>query len=278
LEQVLITTNDLSVSGGDQNTTYYTSLNYTKDQNRIRINEFDRISGRANVSQKVGKHLEFTTNIGLARNKQSGFNDSRNTGANYFFQVRNLLWPFYWPTDYKTGQPFTARFGSLAQNNVYYNDQWENSSFTKRFSVNETVQLNILPELNVKSVFSYDNSEIKDHLYYSAIHYNGASTEWILKRNEYTVFKTGFFQHSQLHKKFGQHNFALLGGFEVEENKTKLPKFNGNKSPIQCIDHIISGWCFYGLAGMSMATQSFPYCHAGVQLQAEIFPLRILPP
>ncbi|HUP11979.1 MAG TPA: TonB-dependent receptor plug domain-containing protein, partial [Niastella sp.] len=121
-------TNDLSVSGGDQNTTYYTSLNYTKDQNRIRINKFDRISGRTNISQKVGKHLEFTTNVGIARNSQTGFNDSRNTGANYFFQVRNLLWPLYWPTDYKTGQPFTARFGSLAQNNLYYNNEWENNS------------------------------------------------------------------------------------------------------------------------------------------------------
>ena len=224
-------TNDLSVSGGDQNTTYYTSLNYTKDQNRIRVNEFDRISGRVNVSQKVGKLLEFTTNIGLARNKQSGFNDSRNTGANYFFQVRNLLWPFYWPTDYKTGQPFTARFGSLAQNNVYYNDQWDNNSITNRFSVNETVQLNILPDLNIKSVFSYDNSEIKDHLYYSAIHYNGASTNGYLNETSTTVSKLVSSNTANYSKRFGQHNFALLGGFEVEENRTKFQSSTGTNLP-----------------------------------------------
>ena len=224
-------TNDLSVSGGDQNTTYYTSLNYTKDQNRIRINEFDRISGRANISQKVGKHLEFTTNIGLARNEQSGFNDSRNTGANYFFQVRNLLWPFYWPTDYKTGQPFTARFGSLAQNNIYYNDQWENSSVTKRFSVNETVLLTILPELNVKSVFSYDNSEIKDHLYYSAIHYNGVSTNGYLNETSTTVSKLVSSNTVNYAKNFGQHGFTLLGGFEVEENKTNFQSSTGTNLP-----------------------------------------------
>lgn len=224
-------TNDLSVSGGDQNTTYYTSLNYTKDQNRVRVNKFDRISGRVNLSQKVGKYLEFTTNIGIARNKQVGFNDSRNTGANYFFQVRNLLWPFYWPTDYKTGLPFTARYGSLAQNNLYYNDQWENSSITKRFSVNETVQLNILPELTVKSVFSFDNSEIKDHLYYSAIHYNGVATNGTLSETGTTVTKLVSSNTANYAKTFGEHSVGLLGGFEVEQNKTNFQSATGTNLP-----------------------------------------------
>jgi TonB-linked SusC/RagA family outer membrane protein len=215
-------TNDLSVSGGDQNTTYYTSLNYTKDQNRVRVNKFDRLSGRTNISQKVGKHLEFTTNIGIARNSQSGFNDTRNSGANYFYQVRNLLWPFYWPTDYKTGQPFTARYGSLAQNNLYYNGEWDNSSITKRFSVNETVLLTILPQLNVKSVFSFDNSEIKDHLYYSAIHYNGASANGSVTETGTTVSKLVSSNTVNYAKDFGQHGFTFLGGFEIEKNRNNF--------------------------------------------------------
>ncbi|WP_276480458.1 SusC/RagA family TonB-linked outer membrane protein [Paraflavitalea pollutisoli] len=224
-------TNDLSVSGGDQNTTYYTSLNYTKDQNRVRINKFDRISGRVNLSQKVGKYLEFTTNIGIARNKQVGFNDTRNTGANYFFQVRNLLWPFYWPTDYKTGLPFTARYGSLAQNNLYYNDQWDNSSITKRFSINETVQLNILPELNIKSVFSFDNSEIKDHLYYSPTHYNGVATNGTISETGTTITKLVSSNTANYAKNFGLHNVSVLGGFEVEKNRTNFQNSIGTNLP-----------------------------------------------
>lgn len=254
-------TNDLSVSGGDQNTTYYTSLNYTKDQNRIRVNEFDRISGRANISQKVGKHLEFTTNIGIARNSQSGFNDSRNTGANYFFQVRNLLWPFYWPTDYKTGQPFTARFGSLAQNNVYYNDYWDNSSKTKRFSVNETVLINILPELNIKSVFSYDNSDIKDHLYYSAIHYNGVSTNGSLTETSTSISKLVSSSTANYAKNFGQHGFTLLGGFEVEENKTNFQSSTGTNLPSSALSTLSPAGSFtasgyeYGNSIVSMLSR-----------------------
>lgn len=224
-------TNDLSVSGGDQNTTYYTSLNYTKDQNRIRVNKFDRISGRTNISQKVGKHLEFTTNVGIARNSQSGFNDTRNSGANYFYQVRNLLWPFYWPTDYKTGKPYTARYGSLAQNNLYYNNEWDNSSVTKRFSVNETVLLTVLPDLNIKSVFSYDNSEIRDHLYYSAIHYNGVSTNGTLTETGTTVSKLVSSNTVNYAKELGLHSLSFLGGFEVEKNRTSFQSSTGTNLP-----------------------------------------------
>ena len=103
-------TNDLSVSGGDQNTKYYTSLSYTKDNGRIKVNDFDRISGRVNLSQGFGKYVDFNSNINIAKTTKSGYNDTRNTGGNYFMQSRNLLWPLYWPTDYKTGKPFSDRY------------------------------------------------------------------------------------------------------------------------------------------------------------------------
>lgn len=237
-------TNDLSVSGGDQNTTYYTSLNYTRDQNRININKLDRISGRMNISQKVGKYLEFTTNVGIARNKQTGFNDSRNTGANYFFQVRNLLWPFYWPTDYKTGLPYTARFGSLAQNNVYYNDQWDNSSVTKRFSINETVALNLLPGFVLKTVFSYDNTDIRDHLYYSALHYNGSATNGSITEVSTAINKLVSSTTANYAKQFGNHGFTFLGGFEVEKNNTDFQSSTGTNLPSSALSTLSPAGAF----------------------------------
>lgn len=239
-------TNDLSVSGGDDNTTYYTSLNYTRDQNRIHINKLDRISGRMNLTQKVGTLLEFATNVGIARNSQVGFNDSRNTGANYFFQVRNLLWPFYWPTDYKTGQPFTARFGSLAQNNIYYNDQWNNNSVTKRFSVNETVTLKILPELNIKSVFSYDNAEVKDHLYYSSIHYNGSATNGLIQESSTGISKLVSSTTINYAKNFGYHGITVLGGFEYEKNITEFQTTTGTNLPSSALTTLSPAGAFAG--------------------------------
>ncbi|MBP1672164.1 MAG: NB-Dependent Receptor Plug, partial [Bacteroidetes bacterium] len=103
---------DLSVSGATDASNYFTSISYTKDMGRSVINDFDRITGRVNLTQKVGKYVDFTTNINIAKSGKSGFNDSRATGNNYFLQSRNLLWGLYWPTDYLTGADWTARYGS----------------------------------------------------------------------------------------------------------------------------------------------------------------------
>ena len=84
-------TYDVSVSGGTENSTYYTSFSYTKDQGRVYVNEFDRLSGRVNLNQKVGKHFELATNISVSHTDQSGYNDTRSTTANYFMQTRNLV-------------------------------------------------------------------------------------------------------------------------------------------------------------------------------------------
>lgn len=224
-------TNDLSVSGGNEQTNYYSSFSYTKDENRIRENDYNRISGRVNIGQKVGKIFEFITNINIARTKQQGFNDSRNTGANYFFQTRNLLFPFYWPTDYKTGQPYTARYGSLAQNNVYYDNQWENSSITRRITASENATLYILPSLNLRSIFSWDNSQIKEHLYYSPEHYNGSSTRGVVHDITTNYGKWVSSTTLNFNKQFGAHSLGLLGGFEAEDNVTDFQRSSGTDLP-----------------------------------------------
>ena len=158
-------TYDLNVSGGTQNSTYYTSFAYTKEQGRVYVNGFDRISGRVNLNQKVGKWFELATNVSLANTNKQGYNDTRSTGANYFMQTRNLLWPLYWPDDYKTGDPWTARYASLAQNQLYYNDLWENNSRTFKVAVSETATIKFTDWLNFRTVFSYDDTRVRDHIW-----------------------------------------------------------------------------------------------------------------
>lgn len=233
-------TNDLSVSGGNDDTKYYTSVSYTKDQSRVNINAFDRVTGRINLSSKVGSAFEFGANLNIARSSQTGFNDTRNTGSNYFMQTRNLLWPLYWPTDYKTGLPFTARFGSLAQNNIYYDNEWDNESITKRIFASPYVQFNLAPGLNVKSIFSYDNSQITDHIYYSAVHYNGSATNGSVNditTNENKVVSSTTLNYS---KTFGDHSIGFLAGFETEKNVTDFQRSTGTDLPASSLPTVVT--------------------------------------
>lgn len=232
-------TNDISVSGGDKNTKYYSSLSYTKDQGRIKINNYDRISGRVNLSQRVTDNIEFISNINVANTNLSGYNDSRNISANYYEQTRNLLWGLYWPTDYKTGDPWTARFGSLAQNNVYYDNEWDNGSNTLRISANESLIVGLLPGLELKTVFSYNNTRIKDHIYYSRKHYNGESLGTV---SDMTTSIDNLVSSTTLNydKQFDRHRINLLAGFEAEKNQTDYQRSTGKDLPSSSLHTVVT--------------------------------------
>lgn len=224
-------TNDLSVSGATDKTSYYSSLSFTTDKSRAIENDFRRINGRVNLTQKIGKYIEFGSNINIANNKLIGMNDTRNLGTNYLMQTRNLLFPLYWPTDYKTGDDWTARYGSLAYNALYYNKEWENSSVTRRISATESLTFKILPELNVRTIFSYDDNQVKDHLYYSAKHYSGSSDNGVVHEFMTNTTKLVSSTTANYSKSFGLHGIDLLAGFEAEKNNTDFMRATGKGLP-----------------------------------------------
>ncbi len=227
---------DLSVSGGTETSNYYTSFSYTNDLGRSVINEFDRITGRINFNQKVGKFIELTTSISVSSSGKEGFNDTRALGNNYFLQSRNLLWGLYWPTSYVTGDPWTLRYGSYAYNPIYYNTQWENWSKTQRVFANETLLIKILPELNLKSIFSFDNTQTFDHLYYSALHFSGSSVSGSVTENSTKINEIVSSTTLNYAKTFGAvHTVGALVGWEVAKNNTDYMRANGTNLPTSAL-------------------------------------------
>jgi len=228
-------TNDLAVSGASDKTKYYSSLSYTTDKGRAYTNEFERIGGRLNFSQKLSEKVEFATNFNLNHNNKEGYNDTRNTGTNYMYLANNLLFPFYWPTDYKTGKEYTTRYNSLGYNPLYYDKQWENNSKTLRIVAAPSLTVKFLPELTGKTIFSYDNAEVKDHLYYSPLHYHttyGATANGTVF--EYSTNYKKLISSSTLNynKTFAtEHTLDLLVGFEAEKNETNYQFASGSNLP-----------------------------------------------
>ena len=232
-------TYDMSVSGATQNTNYYTSLSYTQDEGRLKMNSFDRVSGRLNLTQKVGKFLELTTNASLARTKKSGYNDTRNTGSNYFMQTRNLLWGLYWPTDYKTGELWTERYGSYAYNGLYYDKEWENGSTSTKIMAAETLTLHLMPGLDLRSIYSYDNTTVKDHIYYSANHYKGSADNGNVNEYRTTYEKMVTSTTANYTGTFDKHTVGAMVGFEAEKNKTDYVRATGSNLAVSTI-HTVS--------------------------------------
>ena len=260
-------TYDLSASGATETSSYYTSFSYTNELGRSVINNFNRITGRINFTQKAGKFVEFATNVNVSNSGKEGFNDSRSTGSNYFLQSRNLLWPLYWPTDYLTGDPWTSRFGSYAYNPVYYNDQWENSSKTLRLIASESVTVNILPELTLKSIFSYDNTNTADHLYYSALHFSGANDNGSITETSTNINKMVSSTTLNYSKEIlAGHKLNVLVGWEAEKNLTDYQRSSGTNLPTSALHTVATAgkldasayyWGYNMLSMLSRAEYDF---------------------
>lgn len=220
---------DVSVSGGTEATSYYTSLGYTRNDGRMVNNDMNRFSGRLNLTQKISPIVSIGTNVNFSNVKKTGFNDTRNTGSNYFYAVRNLLFEQWWPTD-ENGDWVTSRYPSYAQNYLYYDKYKEISSKMMKLSAVETATVNILPELQFKTIFSYDLTRIDDHEYYAPIHYlsvsakNGGSVSDYSTRIEKIVSSNTL----SYNKTFNSvHNVGAVIGYEAERNKINYSGSSG---------------------------------------------------
>ena len=230
---------DLSVSGGTDVSNYYSSISYTKDEGRLRVNDFDRFSGRVNLFQKVGKRVDLNTNVSVARSSKSGYNDTRSTGNNFFMQTRNLLWGMYWPTNYSDGSDFTARYGSYARNGLYLDKHWENSSINTRIDAAETLTIHLFKGFDVKSIFSYANTTVRDHLYFDENHPSGSATIGEVHEMRTVYEKYVSSTTANYSKSFGNNNLSLLAGFEAEKNKTDFTRASGSNLPSSSL-HTVS--------------------------------------
>ncbi len=237
-----------SVSGASPTTNYYSSFSYTKDEGRIKVNSFDRFSGRLNLNTKIGSFLEVGTNVAISHTSTAGYNDTRSTADNLFMQTRNLLWGMYWPTDYKTGNPWTSRYGSYAYNSLYYNKQWENSSNDNKLSATESVTVHLMPTLYVRSLFSYDNTNVKDHLYYSANHFSASSENGEIDEMRTIYEKMVSSTTANYSQMFGSHSLQAMIGFEAEKNKTDYTRATGTNLPTSML-HTISTAGSYSASG-----------------------------
>jgi TonB-linked SusC/RagA family outer membrane protein len=96
---------------------------------------------------------------------------------------------------------------------------------------NESVVAHILPSLDLKTIFSYDNVQTKDHIYYSGKHFNGSSTNGTV--SEMSTNSTRLVSSTTLNykKDFGSHGLDALVGYEAEKNNTDFQRSTGTDLP-----------------------------------------------
>ena len=210
-KNALETYHNLSINGGSEKTSYNASIGYTRQDGLIDVNKYDRFNGRISVDSDINKWLTAGLNV-------SGYRGTKNDGWEGYASLRqycNRLAPIY-PVYNDDGSFY---YSGLA-NPVAHLD---NTGFTRQVDqqLNATAyaKVNILPELNVKALFSVRNDTRNNEGFKKLLEYgtgnntfNSGLREGYQKYYDWNWYTTQVL--ANYNKTFGKHSLTALAGFE----------------------------------------------------------------
>lgn len=210
-KNALETYHNLSINGGSEKTSYNASIGYTRQDGLIDVNKYDRFNGRISVDSDINKWLTAGLNV-------SGYRGTKNDGWEGYASLRqycNRLAPIY-PVYNEDGSFY---YSGLA-NPVAHLD---NTGFTRQVDqqLNATAyaKVNILPELNVKALFSVRNDTRNNEGFKKLLEYgtgnntfNSGLREGYQKYYDWNWYTTQVL--ANYNKTFGKHSLTALAGFE----------------------------------------------------------------
>ena len=231
---------ELSLSGGNDKTKYFTSLNYFNQQGILIENFYDRINYRLNLDQKVNDKLTVGTSafLSYSRNKRS-FNDNTYTGIITNIVGASPLMPVYDEfgnyTDYTEYQA-----NWLSDNPMKSAKEIEALTTTTRILGTAYAEFAFTPELKFRTSASTDLTYTVDHQFKSpitadaeavggeAFEANYNNTTWL---NENILSYT---------RQMGNNNLSLMGGFTLQKSVTNRNSITGQGFPSGGLKNISS--------------------------------------
>ncbi|MCH3884282.1 SusC/RagA family TonB-linked outer membrane protein [Tenacibaculum aquimarinum] len=222
---------NLSMSGGNDNTTYFSSFGYLDDAGYVINSDYKRYSTRLNVTHKPAEWLEANANIDYTYGVQTTNGQSEDSGSIFWFTdnipsiyplfLRDASGsivpdPFYGGNQYDYG--LNRGFGGLtnAVADATYNlDQNKRHSVNGNFSfkVNFTDDLSFTAKYGA-NYYSYIADNINNPFYGSAAGQGGS-----LFKEQRQALTQNFLQMVNYNKSFGDHYISALVAHETNEWK-----------------------------------------------------------
>ena len=206
---------EASVSGGSENTKFYTSLAYTNQDGIVANEGLKRYTGNVNVSHTFGR---FTLNVTsqLTKMKQSLADEATSYDgalANYAFFQSPSSQAYDENGNYAFGQGF------VGVNPLYEYLHSKDINTIHRSYSTAKLSWNIWDGLTLSEKIAYDYTDGTENVLWDRESNNGKGTNGIYQRiknsNEQINTQT---QLSYL-KSFGKNNIDALVGFETEDNR-----------------------------------------------------------
>lgn len=205
----------LSLSGGTEKFSHFTSLNYEKAEGVQRGNDFEKIAGRTNIRQSLLEGwVDVDVNLFITHRK---YNPS-NTSAFQQAFIHNPTEPVYDPSNSTSGGYY--RIEAME----YYNpvamiNERTSTTVNDNFGGNARVTLNIKPVKGLKwdafLALSRESNESKTYSthYYPSIIGTDGSAEISNYKNNDTQFETTL----NYIRSFGPHSLQALLGYTYQK-------------------------------------------------------------
>lgn len=218
---------DLSVSGGNKDIKYFMSMGYLDQDGIAKGSDYERYSGRANISSKVNEWMSMGINSTYSLSKQNSAvgGTGGSSGLYQAMNVPNTVPIYVYEADGSIARDAKGQkvynyenpiFNDM--NGIAFAEQDEYFTETTRAIINPYIDLNIYG-VKWHTSMSYDYLNLNETQWYNTEHGNGASADGRLKR--FATWNKNYSLTSTLNYLFSvkeDHHFNLLAGYEV--NKT----------------------------------------------------------
>lgn len=224
------TENNFSLSGGSKNNTYYAGIGYLKDEGYSINSDYQRYSGRLNLTHKVKPWLNGSFNMSYAYSKTNNNGQTSDSG-NVFWVVDNMpsIFPLFlrdangnkisdpyfggYQFDYgESGRGFSALTNAVAD-----------ATYNKSLTIGHDVSANMFLSASFLDGFSFDTrigGQYSNSSYNNLRNpfYGGSATQggYIFKRKQ-ELLNWNFLQMLRYEKNIGNHG---INAFVAHENNS----------------------------------------------------------
>lgn len=223
LQNAVSQTHSLSLRGGSANTTYTASLNYVDDQGVMKKTGFKRYTANFSINSRINKYISWGTSF------RGSINDKEvatTTLYNSIMRGRPDI-PAYNPDGSIAVSIYVLTDGrpNLRENPLSQLFDNDDISKTKSYNISNFLEVDILPGLKFKTMFSYNGSKTNTRQYYASTTSAGSGFAFAYRGRLYDGDReseqTEFTNLLSYNKRVKKHNFdAVLGTSLLKEKNS----------------------------------------------------------
>jgi TonB-linked SusC/RagA family outer membrane protein len=242
VDNAAVQNHTLSIQGGSPKTTYYFSLNFSRQQGVVISNKNEAVRIRLNLEHEVNKFVKIGNNITLSRQQDNDQNNGSNSLGGSISSTLRLL-PNVSPynaanaTGYNILYP-TGNSMGLGANLQSIDDNWFNVAFTLnnnkaysdkyRIINNAFVEVSPIKGLKFRSQASADYFNDMSFTSWDPRHGDGGgATNGLVDNTNQNILRYVWQNYFNYNLTLNRHNFFLTAGHEVQGTNTRFASATG---------------------------------------------------